>query len=71
MLIGFMAGCALFAVLHWLAMSLYRGILIQCAAQGTAERLDGGFYYIVPESEYIRLTIENNRTCHEEDTFHG
>ncbi len=34
----------------------YKRILMMCAKQRTAEKLlDGNFYYIIPESEYVEF----------------
>jgi hypothetical protein len=56
LLLGFLVACALCAVLVWVVTASHHRMMVMVAKQRTSYRLmDGKFYYLVEESEYLEL----------------
>ena len=56
LLLGFLVACALCAVLVWVVTASHHRMMVMVAKQRTGYRLmDGKFYYLVEESEYLEL----------------
>ena len=57
-LIGFLYGLTLAPIAAGIALARYRKTLRLCANGGTPEKLGDEFFYIVPESEFVRVKNE-------------
>lgn len=54
LLVGFLNGALLMLMLNSWMHYKYKQILVMKAKDKTAEHIDGKFYYIVPEEEYVK-----------------
>lgn len=62
LLLGFLVACALCAVLVWVVTASHHRMMVMVAKQRTGYRLmDGKFYYLVEESEYLELLKKAHR----------
>lgn len=50
---GLLFGFVFASIGHMLLMSQYHGILIERANDKKPECIDGNFYYIIPEEDYV------------------
>ena len=54
---GMAFGIWMMGLFWWGTHSMYRTTLLMCANQGTPEKIGNGFYYIVPESEWVDALV--------------
>lgn len=54
MIIGLIIGITIGVVLHMATLSSYKRVLVMKAEDETPEHINGKFYYIVEENDFLR-----------------